>query len=314
MEFPRFFGKRAWLLAGATAVIGWRAIRRLRAANLSGKVALVTGGSRGLGLYLARELGRQGCKVAICARDLRDLDAARQDLSERGMEVLAVPCDVQDRAQVHALVEQVTVHFGRIDIVVNNAGLLQGAAIETTTVADFELAMDTNFFGGVNVTLAVLPQMRARREGRIVNITSIGGDIPMPHLLPYDCAKFAALGFSEGLRAELAGEGIDVTTVVPGLLRAASPPAHGRPAQEGTWFAQLAEFPLSATNARRAARRIVQAVRFGEAEVTLSWPAKVLRLVHALFPGLTTDLLAQMNRRVLPPLTEDRRAPLSRAT
>ena len=316
MDVSRYLGKRTWLVAGATALIGWRVFRRSRAANFHDKVALVTGGSRGLGLYLAQELGRQGCKVAICARDQRELEAARQDLSERGIEVVAVRCDVQEPAEVHALVHHVTARFGRIDIVVNNAGLIQVGPLENMTVLDFERAMTSNFFGGVNVTLAVLPQMRERKDGRIVNITSIGGKVAMPHLLPYDCAKFAALGFSEGLRAELAGAGITVTTVVPGLLRTGSAQHaffKGEREQELAWFSTLDNFPLSAMSVRRAARQIVQAVRQGEAEVTLSWPAKVLRTFHALFPGLTTDLLAQVNR-VLPKSTGDGRLPLRGTT
>jgi len=116
-------------------------------------------------------------------------------------------------------VDQVTQHFGRVDIVVNNAGIIQVGPMSTTTVEDFATALDVMFWGALYPTLAVLPQMRARRSGHIVNITSIGGMVSVPHLLPYTCAKFAAVGLSKGLRAELGQEGIHVTNVVPGSSR-----------------------------------------------------------------------------------------------
>ena len=181
---------------------------------------LITGGARGLGLALAREFVRVGCRLVLAARDAQELARARQDLTQRGAEVLAVPCDVTNQEQVR--VDQATQHFGRVDIVVNNAGIIQVDPMSTTTVEDFATALDVMFWGAFYPTLAVLPQMRARRSGHIVNITSIGGMVSVPHLLPYTCAKFAAVGLSEGLRAELGQEGIRVTTVVPGLMRTGS--------------------------------------------------------------------------------------------
>src|SRR5712691_7173333 len=127
-----------------------------------------------------------------------------QDLTQRGAEVLAVPCDVTNQEQVRSLVDQATQRFGRVDIVVNHAGILQVGPMFTTTVDDFATALDVMFWGALYPTLAVLPQMRARRSGHVVNITSIGGMVSVPHLLPYICAKFAAVGLSEGLRPNLA--------------------------------------------------------------------------------------------------------------
>ena len=284
--------------AGALAYAVWRAVARPRS-PLTGEVALVTGGSRGLGLLIARELAREGCPVAICARDEQELARAREDLASRGARAAAFRCDVADREQVDALVRQVTDRFGRIDILVNNAGIIQVGPLESMTAKDFEQAMAVNFWGTVYTTLAVLPQMRRRRRGRIANITSIGGVVAVPHLLPYDAAKFAARGFSEGLHAELAGTGITVTTVVPGLMRTGSPVNalfKGRAAAEYTWFSLGDATPLTAMSAARAARRIVDAIARGEAEVTLSWQARLLGLVHDLFPGATTKLLGRVSR------------------
>jgi NAD(P)-dependent dehydrogenase (short-subunit alcohol dehydrogenase family) len=296
------------LAAGALGYLGWQLLQQMREQSLAGQVVLITGGSRGLGLLMSREFAREGCRLAICARDPEELDEAADDLQSRGAEVLALECDVAEREQVERMITQVTEHFGRIDVVVNNASIIQSAPVEAMMVEDFEHAMAVNYWGTVYTTLAVLPQMRERGGGRIVNITSIGGKVAVPHLLPYDCAKFATVGFSEGLRAELAENGITVTTIVPGLMRTGSPVNaffKGDPEAEFDWFSLGAATPISAMSAERAARRIVQATKRGEAEVTLSWQAKLLRLTHDLFPGATQNLIGVVNR-VLPDSEEVR--------
>ena len=269
-------------------------------ADLRGTVALVTGGSRGLGLALSRELHREGCRLAICARDQTELEEARADLERSGAEVLAVPCDVADPAQVAAMVEAVTRHYGRIDILINNAGIMVVAPLESLTRADFERVMAVNFWGVVNPTLEVLPAMRARGAGRIVNITSIGGKIAVPHLLPYTCAKFAAVGLSEGLRAELADTGISVTTVVPGLMRTGSylrAEFGGEQEAEYRWFALNASAPYPiAIGADRAARIIVRAAKRGQAECTYPVSAVLAARLSGLLPSTTTNALALVDR------------------
>jgi len=296
-------GLRLAALGGA-AFVGWRALRKRDELDLRGRVVLITGGSRGLGLLLAREFADHGARVAICARDQRQLDAARLDLERRGADVLAVPCDVGIRERIEHVVEEVTGRWGRIDILVNNASIIQVGPVETMTIEDFEAAMAVNFWGSVYASMAVLPQMRYRGDGRIVNITSIGSRVAIPHLLPYDCAKFAIRGFSEGLRAEVAADGVTVTTIVPGLMRTGSPVNaffKGKRDLEFTWFSIGDATPLTAMSAERAARRIVRATRRGEAEVTLTWQAKVLGLVHDLLPGTTAGLLAAVDRALPDP-------------
>ena len=286
----------------AVAGLGWLAYKGLqwgRQENLGGQVVLITGGSRGLGLALAREFARAGCRLVLAARDAQELARAQQDLVQRGTEVLAVPCDVTNQEQVRSVVDQATQRFGRVDIVVNNAGIIQVGPMSTTTVEDFASALDVMFWGALYPTLAVLPQMRARRRGHIVNITSIGGMVSVPHLLPYTCAKFAAVGLSEGLRAELGREGIRVTTVVPWLMRTGSymqARFQGQQEREFTWFALGATLPLLSISAERAARQIVRATQRGAAECILGLPANVAVRMHGLCPGTTANLLSLVHR------------------
>lgn len=277
---------------------------RRRGADLQGQVALVTGASRGLGFLLARDFARQGCKIVICARDEVELERARQDLEREGAEVLAVHCDVTNQAEVEAMARAATERFGRVDILVNNAGIIQVGPIDNMTLRDFEDAMATEFWGLLYATFAILPGMRERGTGRIVNITSVGGKVSVPHLLPYASAKFAAVGFSEGLRSELSRAGVTVTTIVPGLMRTGSPLNalfKGRHDQEYAWFTLGDSVAGVSMDAERAAAHIVQATRRGEAERILSLPAQVLAAIHGLFPGLTADLLGVVNALILPP-------------
>ena len=291
-------------LAGVgVGLAGWKLYQRVRSGqSVAGRVVLITGSSRGLGLALAEEFAAQGARLVICARDQRELETARARLAAHGAEVLAVTCDVTVQDDVQSLVNEATARFGHIDVLVNNAGVIQVGPLEAQTLTDFQEAMDVMFWGTVYPTLAVLPQMRQRGSGHVANITSIGGKVSVPHLLPYSCAKFAAVGFSEGLRAEMARHGINVTTVVPGLMRTGS---HlnayfkGKNEDEFTWFSLGATLPVAAMSARRAARRIVAAIRRGQAELILTPQAKALAMIHGVAPGTTADLLGVVNR-VLP--------------
>lgn len=297
--------QRALVAAGSlgAGLIGRELFKRSRDPGIAGSVALITGGSTGLGLQLAREFAREGCRIAICARDRADLARAERDLESRGADVLAVRCDVTDRDDVQHLVNAAIRRFGRVDILVNNAGQIKVGPVESMTIEDFESAMDVMFWGTVYPTLALLPSFAARKRGRIVNISSIGGKVGVPHLLPYSCAKFAVAGFSEGLRAELAPEGITVTTIAPGLMRTGS---HlnalfkGDRAAEARWFSLGASLPGISMSAKRAARQIVTAAKRGESERVLSTPAKLLTGFHELLPGVTSDLLGLVSGLILP--------------
>lgn len=287
------------LLIGASAA-AWAA-RRVRESrySLQGRVVLITGGSRGLGLALARQVAQEGARVVVCGRDPDSLERGRDSIAKTGAEILALPCDVTDRDQVREMLDQVGQRYGPVDVLINNAGVIEVGPAVTMSVADFEEAMTTNFWGMLYPTLAVLPEMRARRSGRIVNITSIGGKLGIPHLLPYSASKFAAVGFSQGLRAEVASEGIKVVTVCPGLMRTGSPRNaifRGQHRSEYAWFSISDSLPGLSISAEKAARRIVAACRRGDAEVLSPLSARAAAVVNAVAPGVTAGVLAAIDR------------------
>ena len=287
--------------AGAGALIATRAlVRKWSGYDLRDKTVLITGGSRGLGLVMAREFAGEGARLAICARDETELERARADLKKLGAPaVIAVPCDVTDRAQVNEMVSIVQDRYGQIDVLVNNAGVIQVGPVEVMTLEDYEEAMKVHFWAPLYTTLAVLPEMRRRRDGRIVNISSIGGKISVPHLVPYSASKFALVGLSEGLRAELQKDGVVVTTVCPGLMRTGSPrnaTFKGQHRAEYAWFSISDALPITAMQAERAARQIINACKRGDAEIVLTIQAQLAVKFHGLFPGLTADLLGLVNR------------------
>ena len=292
-----------WSAAGAGLLLFARS-QTLGGYQFRGKTALITGGSRGLGLLLARKLAAAGARVAICARDEEELENARRDLLSRGAEVLAVRCDLRDRTDVERMVAEVASQFGHIEVLINNAGIITVGPLEEMTLEDFYDAMDSNFWSAVYTTMAVLPHMRSLRSGRIVNITSIGGKISVPHLLPYSASKFAFYGFSRGLRGELLKDGIVVTTVVPGLMRTGSPRNanfKGQNELEHAWFSISDSLPGSSMNADRAAGQILDAAMRGEVEVTLTLVARVAAALDALVPELTGALLSAATRMLPAP-------------
>jgi len=296
--------KRASIVAGATGVlIAAAIIRKRRKYDLFGKNVFIAGGSRGLGLLLAEEFSRRGARVAICARDSDELERARIALQRKGHDVFTILCDLSVEDEVARAIKSTRESLGSLDVLVNNAGTISVGPMEVMNLHDYQESLDTHFWGPLYATLAVLPDMRRRGEGRIVNISSIGGKIAVPHLLPYCAGKFALTGFSEGLRAEAIKDHIYVTTVCPGLMRTGSPrnaKFKGQHRAEYAWFSISDALPPFSMSARRAARKIVRACVQGKAEVILSLPAKLAAKLYALFPGISADLLGLVNR-VLPP-------------
>jgi short-subunit dehydrogenase len=267
--------------------------------DLKGKTVLITGGSRGLGLVMAREFAREGARLVLCARDEAELQQAQTDVETFGVEVMTVPCDVTNKQSVTEMIERVNSDFGGVDVLINNAGVIQVGPIEVMTPEDFEVAMQAHFWGPLNTILAVLPSMRAKKSGRIVNISSIGGKVSVPHLVPYSASKFALVGLSKGLRTELMKDGIKVTTVCPGLMRTGSPrnaDFKGKHHLEYAWFSISDALPLLTVSAENAARQVVRACKRGQAELVISVPAKVAVLFESLFPEAMSQILAVVNQ------------------
>ncbi len=271
--------------------------------KLRDKVVLITGGSRGLGLALARDFGKQGARLALCARDENELGNACQQLASEGIEAVSFPVDIVQPANIEPLVNSVISHFGHLDVLVNDAGRISVGPFDSFTRADFEDAMNLMFWAPVNLTLAVLRHMRDRGDGHIINITSVGGRVSIPHLLPYSCAKFAFLGFSTGLSAEADSQGIHVLTVVPGLMRTGSylnAQFQGDSKNEFAWFGLLGNLPGFSVAADYAAERIRESFESGRKLCTISLPAKILVACEALAPEATRTALALVTEYLLP--------------
>src|ERR1700758_4625105 len=299
------------LCAGTYALCASARTRRLLS-RLRGKVVLITGSSRGLGLALAEEFGKNGAKLVLTARDPEELERAGAALMARGAiaspeDVVAFAADLREPDKAERLIERATAHFGRIDILVNNAGIITVGPLENQTLQDFRDVMDANFFTGVLCTLAVLPQMLARGEGSIVNITSIGGKVAVPHLLPYTASKFAAVGFSEGLNTELRSEGIRGTTGCPGLMRTGSHRSAlftGDAEREYRWFSLGAALPGTSISARWAARKIVRATAAGANEVSITPQAMIAARLNGVAPTIVMTAMRLINAMLPGPSPE----------
>jgi short-subunit dehydrogenase len=323
---PRFLRRTRKLAkaaaAGGAAVLGLAALgaaatvataaaaRRRRAERLRGKTVVITGSSRGLGLALAEEFGRQGARIVLTARDRDELGRAHQLLLEIDavagpQDTLVIPADLRKQEDAEELIRRVTEAWGPVDVLVNNAGIITVGPVENQSIQDFHDAMDSNFFTGLNCTLTVLPAMLRRGNGTIVNITSVGGKLAMPHLLPCTASKFAAVGFSEGLHAEMRSKGIHVLTVCPGLMRTGS---HvnalftGNAEREYRWFSLGATMPGVSASARSAARRIVRAVLARETEIFITPQAELAGRLSQLSPGITATAMSLVNRMLPDPV------------
>ncbi|MEM8536110.1 MAG: SDR family NAD(P)-dependent oxidoreductase [Chloroflexota bacterium] len=274
--------------------------------DIRNRVVLITGGSRGLGLVLARHLGYRGARLALVARDDYELRRAEDEMHTMGAVAKAFVCDIRDQQQVQDTVQRVVDHYGAIDILINNAGVIQVGPVEHMHIEDFENAIATHTYGPLYTILATIPHMRNRNGGHIVNIASVGGKVAVPHLLPYITSKFAFVGLSDGMRAELAQDDIKVTTVCPGLMRTGS---HvnalfkGQHDKEFAWFSISDALPWSSMGAEEAAARIIDAFRQSKPHLTLTWQARFISAANELFPNATARLLTLANR-ALPDATD----------
>ncbi|GAC1302923.1 MAG: SDR family oxidoreductase [Vulcanimicrobiaceae bacterium] len=287
-------------LALAAAAVARRALTRRF--DLRGRIVVIVGGSRGLGLALAREAAARGATLALLARSDSELAAARDELAAGGTRIVVRACDIRLDESVAAAFAAVVRELGPIDVLLNVAGIIEVGPVESLLLDDYVDAIATNYLGAVRTVEAVRPAMQARRAGRIVNVASIGGVIAVPHLLPYCASKFALVGYSRGLHAELARFGIVVTTIVPGLMRTGSPPHAtfaGRPEAEYALFAPVDALPFTSVSAAHAARAILDATERGERERVVSPQARAGVAAARWVPATLAALLV-LTARVLP--------------
>jgi NAD(P)-dependent dehydrogenase (short-subunit alcohol dehydrogenase family) len=289
------------LLGGTVGgLLASRAVRNRRAISFRDKTIVIVGGSRGLGLAIARVFAREGARLVLVARDHDELEKAANDLDRYyGVKTRIVTCDVRDRDQTLAMINWVVSELGTLDVLVNDAGIIEVGPLDHMTLADFENAMATHFWGPLTTTLAALPHMRRQGAKRIVNIASVGGKVAVPHLLPYCSSKFALTGLSEGLRAELAREGFAVTTVCPGLTRTGSSynaTFKGQYRREFAWFHTSSALPGVSMSAERTAGQIVDACRHGDAQLVTTLAAKVLIAMNGFAPAFAAAALSFANR------------------
>ena len=294
------------LAAGAAAAFaGSRMIRRGRAIDFAGRVVVITGGSRGLGLVIARRLATEGARLCLLARDESELRRAAEQFPP-SVDVMTLRCDIRRRGDVRAAIDTILDRWHVIDVLINNAGVMQVGPLEHMTQQDFENAMATHFWGPLHLMFEAVPSMRRRGFGRIVNVSSIGGRVAIPHLAPYAASKFALAGLSDAVRAELGQYGIRVTTVTPGLMRTGSPrnaDVKGNHEAEYAWFAIMDSVPALTASAESAARQIVEACRYGDPELTITLPAKIAIIANAFMPGIVANAMMLANE-MLPGVNE----------
>lgn len=279
----------------------------IRSRSFNHATVVISGGSRGLGLLIAKEFAREGASIALLARDEAELRRAQNIIQLDSPEAFVkyYVCDSTQSAQVKNVITDIARMFGHIDVIVNNAGIISSMPIKDATGKEYEESLATHFWAPYNVIQNCRPYLE--RGARIVNISSIGGKMPVPHLAPYCTGKYALVGYSETLRAEFIDDGIYVTTVCPGLMRTGSvdhATFKGQVKKEYAWFSIIDSLPVLTTDAEKAARQIIQAARIGQAELRIGWSTKIATLFQAHFPEFFADTISLANY-LLPGATGD---------
>ncbi len=282
---------------------------------IRGTTVVITGATSGIGLETAREFARAQARVVLAGRREERLLEIAREIEAKGGEVLAVATDVADPAQVDRLVERAVERFGRIDTLVNNAGVGLTARFDEQPLDDFRRVMEVNFWGAVHACRAAVPCMKAQPSGGvIINVSSILGKRGMPYETAYCSSKFALAGFSEALRTEVMSSGIDVSTIFPGMVETEFWESMSNPS--GLAMPDfIPKFP-----ARDLARIIVQDARFPQPEIVMALDAQVVSFFNTLAPGLMDFVLGQgmpfmeglrrgAARRAPAPGKKDRRQP-----
>lgn len=272
--------------------------------NFRDRVVAITGAASGIGRALALEFARHGAHLALADIDEEGMAVTCERAQTQGVEVECTQVDVSERDAVYQWAEAVAEHFGKVNIIVNNAGVSVTAPVEDLSYEDFEWLMSINFWGVVYGTKAFLPHLRAAGEGHVVNLSSVFGIIGVPSQAAYNAAKFAVRGFTESLRAELELDGapIGATSVHPGgvktnIARSARYADSTVLERTGDEIAREFDEKLAQLSPQQAAEQIIEAVQKNKRRVLVGKDARAIDLVQRLFPSAYTGGLVRVFRR-----------------
>lgn len=252
------------------------------------KIVLITGASSGIGRALAFSFGREGASIVICARKAEALQTVSHELRQAGTTVLSLTADVSVEQDVKQLIDQTIAHFGRLDILINNAGISMRSMLIDTDPAVIQKVMDINFMGTVYATRYALPYIQ-QSKGSIVGISSIAGYRGLPVRSGYSASKFAMNGFLEAVRTELLHTGVHVLTACPGFtasnIRVSALDAHGQAKGE------TMRDESSMMSAEECADHILKAVKSRKRELILTGQGKFTVFMNKWLPGLMDTLV-----------------------
>jgi short-subunit dehydrogenase len=259
--------------------------------QLSGKVVVITGASMGIGEAVAKIFADNSASVVLLSRDAERAEAARGRIghSER---TLGLACDVRNREEIDRVVGLTLHHFQRIDVWINNAGHGILDSVANVDIAACRETFETNFFGAVEAMQAVIPVMKQRGSGSIINISSVAGHIPIPFHAVYSATKFAMNAIGKGARIELRSSGINVLTVCPGYVRT----DFGANAVKGKEPKQVRPDRVRGITVERVARAVLQGYLKEKREVVVPWTMIPMIKLYQLFPGLVEWAMVRMSR------------------
>jgi len=254
--------------------------------NLEGAVAILTGASRGIGAVLAEHLARKNVTLVLAARSKDDLELTAERVRSLGGRAVAVPTDVSDAGQLHALFDAATTEFGHVDLLVNNAGIECAGYSDKLELDQIERTIRTNLTSLIELTTIVIPHMIERGRGHVCNIASVAGKVARPYSTVYAASKHGVVGYSWSLRAELQPRHVEVTVVCPGYVSDVGMFAD----RSGKFDVPAPPRGLSAVSPARVARETIEAIEKNRPE-TIVGPAmmKIADVVHALSPQFAID-------------------------
>lgn len=257
--------------------------------SFKGKTVVITGASSGIGAASCIEFAKRGANLALVARRKEKLEELEKTLAEFGISTLVCECDVSDKSQVKKMGSQVMEKFGRIDVLVNNAGFAIYGAVSDLTIEEIESQMQTNYFGMVYCTKIFLPKMLEQKSGHVVNVASVAASFSLPGIASYCASKFAMLGFSEGLKHELKGTGIGVTVVSPIMVKTSF--------FDHRSFEHMPKYSPTALSAKTVAKAIVSAASSSRLEIIVPPAIRCAVWVKQTFPYVINPILGSMFRK-----------------